>query len=796
MKFIITLCLLVTFTPCMYAANYYVTNTNDSGVGSLRAALDAANANSGADQVLFDIEGQGWHLIKLQSGVLKITDPVTIDGYSQPGADPFSGEKRIIVSGLALPPGSIFMITSTGGKSLIQGLVMDGVKNGGAIWINNSNQNKILGNFIGTDSTGKVSANISSDYGIKMDEKSKGNVIGNATKGGRNLISGISKISTAGIRIETLGTNNQVVGNYIGTNYSGSYAISNHRGIYVANGSGTIIDGNIISGNNASNGSGIFFSNVTGSIIENNTIGLDRSQTSAIPNGDGIGIYSSESIRVINNIISGNDGSGLIIISTIRSLVTNNFIGTDGTGMKPIGNNSMGIHIAVSSNNLIGGTISTKANVISGNGIHGIYSHNASKNTYLGNIIGLNKKGVVSSTSMGNQADGMFFLSLGSTGGDNTIGGSDIIGHANIICSNGIDGIKIWDSNNNTFLGNRIGEDRFGNPAGNGSNGIFLASSNNIIGSSKAGESNFISNNGTTDNTANGIYVSVWSGNLITHNQIYNNASTGVLVHGGSAIISNSVYNNGNLGIDLLSSFNSGFDVTPNDTNMDNDTGGNGLQNFPVLTTVMTLGQNVTQVDGTLHSKPNKIYYIEVFVNSNAIPGAIDPSGYGEGHELIRGFLVGTNSSGNAQFQEFFVPNQLVPDGLYTSTATEVTVDNGQITAYYGTSEFSAQLAPTPDNSNARSRAIDQEANSFVATTLSVFPNAASHELTISLQGTDKELVELAVINSWGETVQRHRWDVNKGHEISIEVDNLPAGIYYVSTSGTGWSKTVRFIKE
>src|SRR4051812_14239999 len=60
-------CLPSTFT---------VTNLLDSGAGSLRAAVAAANANPGADTIDFATTGT----IALTSGELDVTDSLTING--------------------------------------------------------------------------------------------------------------------------------------------------------------------------------------------------------------------------------------------------------------------------------------------------------------------------------------------------------------------------------------------------------------------------------------------------------------------------------------------------------------------------------------------------------------------------------------------------------------------------------------------------------------------------------------------------------------------------------------------
>ncbi len=63
-------------------STFTVKNLHDSGGDSLRAAIIAANANPGADTIVFAHGLTG--TIKLTSGELSITDAVTISG---PGAD-------------------------------------------------------------------------------------------------------------------------------------------------------------------------------------------------------------------------------------------------------------------------------------------------------------------------------------------------------------------------------------------------------------------------------------------------------------------------------------------------------------------------------------------------------------------------------------------------------------------------------------------------------------------------------------------------------------------------------------
>ncbi|KPK73792.1 MAG: hypothetical protein AMJ84_01565, partial [Acidithiobacillales bacterium SM23_46] len=69
------------------AATFIVTNTNDSGAGSLRQAITDANDNANSptvDRIEFNIPGTAPHVIRpTGSDYDAISDPVIIDGHSQ-----------------------------------------------------------------------------------------------------------------------------------------------------------------------------------------------------------------------------------------------------------------------------------------------------------------------------------------------------------------------------------------------------------------------------------------------------------------------------------------------------------------------------------------------------------------------------------------------------------------------------------------------------------------------------------------------------------------------------------------
>src|SRR5438132_13693046 len=78
------------------AQTFTVTNTNDSSAGSLRQAILDANANPGTDTIAFNIPGSGVKTINPTSSLPLITDPLIIDGTTQPG---FAGSPIIELNG-------------------------------------------------------------------------------------------------------------------------------------------------------------------------------------------------------------------------------------------------------------------------------------------------------------------------------------------------------------------------------------------------------------------------------------------------------------------------------------------------------------------------------------------------------------------------------------------------------------------------------------------------------------------------------------------------------------------------
>jgi len=151
--------------------------------------------------------------------------------------------------------------------------------------------------------------------------------------------------------------------NHIGTNVAGGSALGNNWGIYLRSpGSGALIDGNVISGNEY----GIRADEVSNFVISNNKIGTDRSGSYSVANATGMWLGSGSNITINSNVISGNTNSGILALYNVSAMtIKNNAIGV-GPGGNAIGN-GYGIATYDAYSNTIG-DLSGGGNVIANNG--------------------------------------------------------------------------------------------------------------------------------------------------------------------------------------------------------------------------------------------------------------------------------------------------------------------------------------------------------------------------------------------------------------------------------------------
>ena len=516
--------LTFNFVAVGWSMTIPVTTTADSGVGSFRQALLTANTNPGVDTIVFQISGTPPFTITPAAALPAVTDPVVIDATTQPG---FAGQPVIELSGAASSGGTIGLRFVVGASTLrgmavnrfpIQAIELD------------SGSNTIQGNFVGTDVTGTLARGSGSSSGSIL-VKSAGNVIGGTNSGNGNVISGGN-----GHGIYLLNaSNNLVQGNFIGVNASATAALGNaNDGIVLYGSGGNLIGGatpaarNVISGNGSS---GIFLTGTgtTGNVIQGNRIGTDNSGSNAISNvaGDGITLIGVPANVICSNLISANGLAGVSIsgAGAAGNLLFGNFIGTDGNGKTSLGNHYAGVQIAGAGGNQIGGTNAGSGNVISGNVEDGIaLSGGTMTNLIQGNVIGLSAAGT---NALRNKQNG-----ISISGSSSNIIGGVVAGARNVISGNSAYGIGILQlaDSGNVVLGNYIGTDATGTKAiSNALSGVQIQGCVNTIGGAAAGAGNVISGNGQQGVWLSGTNGSV-IGNVIQGNLIgLNAAGTGRL---------------------------------------------------------------------------------------------------------------------------------------------------------------------------------------------------------------------------------------------------------------------------
>jgi hypothetical protein len=209
-----SLCLL---TPAAGAATFTVTNTADSGPGSLRQAVADANSTGEPDAVAFAI-GSGPQTISLAS-TLEVSQPLHLDGTTQPS---YAGSPLVRVVG---PPEGDGILVS-GDESTIRAVaVTDAGEAGIAI---EGDDNRVVASYVGLDPSGAAAPN---GIGILVGP-SYANVVGGAPGEG-NVVSGNLG---AGLVVEGAGSGEErtrVVGNRIGVAPSGAPAPNGGDGVFV-----------------------------------------------------------------------------------------------------------------------------------------------------------------------------------------------------------------------------------------------------------------------------------------------------------------------------------------------------------------------------------------------------------------------------------------------------------------------------------------------------------------------------------------------------------------------------------
>lgn len=591
------------------AATFTVTNTNDSGAGSLRQAILDANNTAGVDTINFNIPGPGVKTITPLSNLPQITEGVLIDGLSQPGASCSNGLPATLLielDGSSVPGFGIGLVL--GGDVIVSGLVINNFGSIGAYLVGDGN-NVLSCNYIGTDPTGTIAKpNGTGVYVFGSSDNVIGVVFGATVRG--NLISGNTD---RGIIIDGSldgpANDNLVQANRIGTNAAGTAALPNGAwgialtGVDLQPVTGNVIGGtaagagNLISGNGNA-GVRIYGGGAMTNTVAGNRIGTSLDGAAAIANGTGILLSESTAHNIIGgsrsagagNLIAGNTDANIQVQDS--ETTANRIQGNDILKLAGPPNSDYGVYLINAPGNLIGGDDPDLGNNLVGNYTNiEITGDPADANIIRHNLIG--------TYAAGPDAQGSHTGIYISAADDTLIRDNVIAAHSGngieIVAAGGDDGGRFPVSN--TILANTIGLNQAQTTILSNGYGILLdAAQDTVIGAPDAG------------------------------NVIAGNRYTGILLIGGSTgslIQANSIGTN-SAGAAGLGNQNNGINIANR--------------------------AHANQIGGTTAAARN---VISGHTNGAGIQVYGSPSDYSP-NNVIQGNYIGTNPAGTAA-----LPNQV-----------------------------------------------------------------------------------------------------------------------------------------
>ncbi|MBU7579208.1 MAG: right-handed parallel beta-helix repeat-containing protein, partial [Porphyrobacter sp.] len=719
-----------------------VTNTNDSGTGSLRAAISFANSNPGADTISFAIPGAGPHTITVTSALPDLTDNGTvIDGTTQAGSvcrDLWAGgghDLRINLTG-----GSSFAgLRLAGANQTVRGLSLTGFDNAVELQAASSAAS-VQCTYLGLGANGTTLGNARGVFVF-----GSGARIGGLAAGEGNVISGngVAAIVTASGSTDTA-----IRGNFIGTDPAGMAARANGTAInhFFGPASWRDITQNLIAGN----GAGIVLeaddaiSPATDLVrIQRNRIGFNRTLGALLLNGSNNAAILFPSGSITNALIGGLAATDGNEIAASRDGIVLQAVSNIQISGNTIARSTMrGIWIEGASNITIGGSAPGQGNSIGGNGSDGIrVLANSTNVMILGNLI---QPVTIAGSTVANADHGIALdnvsnitIGNGTAAGRNVIGGnlrrgifgsgtvSNVTINGNYIGTDASGNVAVYGGQSEassrrdaivfdngtysaiTIRGNVVGGytsslTEFwnttatdiiiqGNNLGVGADGVSQIVSGNVedliyIGGNPRGYSNVLIG-GSNAGEGNLIAFSARSGMRVTStgsnlqvigNTFRNNTRNGVYVLDSTRV---ALVSNRIFANGLLGIDLGDNGVTANDAG-DGDSGANELLNFPEAIRAVVTGPNQLAYNFRLDAPAAPAgYRIEFFAST-----AADPTGFGEGERFL-GHVNIAHGGGVQSFTGTLATLEPVSIGDIISATTGRRTSGGTVDI---TSEFSA----------------------------------------------------------------------------------------------------------
>ncbi|MEZ5592479.1 MAG: right-handed parallel beta-helix repeat-containing protein [Gammaproteobacteria bacterium] len=534
-----------------YAATFNVSNTADSGAGSLRDAVAQANGAAGPDVITFN---NGLGTITLTSGQIDITETLTISGPAAGQTISGNNNSRVFRVTATAADLTLENLTLTAGATTTDGgspVCAPDSGDGGAVCA--------LGNLTLTNST--VSASSTSGFfalggGLYVYGNatlSNSTVSGNSTTGVFASGGGLAVYSNATLSNSTVSGNSTTgfaaagggLAVYSNATLSNSTVSGNSTTGYAAYGGGLYVYGNATltnstvsnnstAGDDAYGGGLAVYGNVT---LTNSTVS-GNSTTGYAADGGGLDVYGNATLS--NSTVSGNstadnyaEGGGIFVYGTATltdSTISNNSTAgytADGGGLLVLGNatltNSTVSNNSTNDDDADGGGISAYGDVtltnstVSGNSTAGDYADGGGLlvrgNATLTNSIvsGNSTEGdYADGGGISVRGDGLFTNSIVS---DNSTIGEDSDG-------GGIDGDENITLINSTVSGNSTADD-------DADGGGLLARGNATLTNST------VSNNSTAGDDAYGGGIAVRGDATLNNSTVSGNSTTGTDAYGG-----------------------------------------------------------------------------------------------------------------------------------------------------------------------------------------------------------------------------------------------------------------------
>lgn len=517
-------------TPAAHAPAFTqtitITSLSDTGVGSLRAAINTANAAPVGNSTLIDFGVNG--TIILAGPLPAITRKVTIDATTAPTH--VNGGPPVVALDFNGNQGLVFAAGSSGSQLL--GVAVDDASGNGVTL--DAGSLTLNDNYIGLNLAGAAAGNGAD--GVYISAASAGNLIGLNTAHASGVVANVIS-GNRGSGIELAGSSaNTVVANRIGTNAAGTSAIANGG------------DGILLTGGSRGNeiGGTAFVDTSTGKAND--------------PTGDKGTATPVFVVPPLGNLISGNGGNGVMIDAGSHGNVLNgNFIGTTASGDGALGNAGNGVWIyRAPGNSLVGCKVVNNPfvyyNVVSGNLRNGLRVTSSDNVTVQGNFFGV---GANNTTIVKNRLDGIL---VDGSSVNTQVGG--VIPLGNVSAGNGLNGIAVLGTVRRFVTFNTFGGLlAFKGAAPNGLNGLLITST---------GGDNLVRTNVFSGNKGNGIELAGNAWGVIVDPDIVGLTTKGdaVLPNGGDGLLIDGTAHGNTIGGTLISvipqntfSGNSGYGV-------------------------------------------------------------------------------------------------------------------------------------------------------------------------------------------------------------------------------------------